>query len=432
MPQRTVLVCGASGFIGQEVVRTLTARGHRVLHGVRDPAAWQRDHPDAKAVAVDFSIPRSPAQWVSLLRGVEVVVNAVGLFRETPSQRFADVHARNPCALFEACSRIGVRRVVQISALGADEDADTAFHLSKRMADDCLLALPLEGVVLLPSLVFAPGGASTAMLISLACAPLVPLPAGGEQLIQPVHRQDLVDAVVELVEMAEPPPRRVPVVGPSAITLRAYLDALRSGLGLARALWLPLPRAVMNGVARLAGHSQRALLDEDSWRMLQRGNTASPATLTALLGRPPVGAARFTASLSDGDRAALRFQAVMAWSAPLWRASLTVLWFISGIVSLGLYPVEASLAMLHRVGVPPSLAPWALYGAALLDMALGVLTLLWPRRRLWLAQMALIVGYTLLITFGLPEQWLHPFAPIVKNLPVLAMLITLYTLEARP
>jgi len=432
MPSRTVLVCGASGFIGAEVVRALTARGHRVLHGVREPAAWVAQHPGTEAVAVDFSASQTPAHWLSVLRGVDVVVNAVGLLRETPSQRFADVHARSPCALFEACSRIGVRRVLQISALGADEHADTAFHLSKRVADDCLLALPLEGVVLQPSLVFGASGASTAMLASLASAPFVPLPAGGQQCIQPVHRNDLIDAVVRLVEMAGPPPRRVPVVGPAAVTLQAYLRGLRQGMGLGRPLWLPLPRALMDRVARLGSRRGEALLDEDSWRMLQRGNTASAAPLSEVLGRQPEPATHFTAALPDSERAALRVNAVMGWSLAFWRISLAVLWFVSGVVSLGLYPVDASFVMLERVGVPSAWTPWALYGAALLDIALGVLTLLWPRRRLWLAQIGLIVGYTVAITFGLPEQWLHPFAPIVKNLPILAMLLTLHALETRP
>ena len=91
-----------------------------------------------------------------------------------------------------------------------------------------------------------------------------------------------------------------------------------------------------------------------------------------------------------------------------------------------------SLALLARVGLHGNLALLALYGAAALDIALGVLTLACParhRRSLWVAQAALIAGYTLLITFSLPEYWLHPYGPISKNLPVLAAIGLLWALE---
>jgi hypothetical protein len=73
-----------------------------------------------------------------------------------------------------------------------------------------------------------------------------------------------------------------------------------------------------------------------------------------------------------------------------------------------------------------------LYGAALMDLLLGLLTVAAParwRRGVWLAQIALIGGYTVLITFFLPEYWLHPYGPITKNLPILALIALLWSLE---
>jgi hypothetical protein len=83
--------------------------------------------------------------------------------------------------------------------------------------------------------------------------------------------------------------------------------------------------------------------------------------------------------------------------------------------------------------VPPAWQPLALYGAAALDLLLGLLTL-WPLRRqrwLWSAQIALIAGYTLIISWRLPEYWLHPYGPLTKNLPLLALLVLLFVLAPR-
>ena len=100
---------------------------------------------------------------------------------------------------------------------------------------------------------------------------------------------------------------------------------------------------------------------------------------------------------------------------------------VTGVLSLGIYPVAESYGLLEQAGVPRTLTPLFLYGAAVLDLAFGVLTLVMQRRaRLWLAQIAVIVGYTAIISVRLPEFWLHPYGPILKNLPMLAVLWLLY------
>jgi hypothetical protein len=107
-------------------------------------------------------------------------------------------------------------------------------------------------------------------------------------------------------------------------------------------------------------------------------------------------------------------------------------WFVAGAVSMGIYPVEESYVLLARVGITGSLAPIALYGAAAMDIAFGFGTLfLRNRRLLWIAQVTLIGVYMVAITLFLPEFWLHPFGPLIKNLPILAVILLLYELEKR-
>lgn len=110
----------------------------------------------------------------------------------------------------------------------------------------------------------------------------------------------------------------------------------------------------------------------------------------------------------------------------LMRYTLAVVWLVSGALSLGIYPRQQSLAMLAGVGLHGSAAMLALYGGALLDMALGALTLVRPARLLWQAQAAVILAYTAIITVWLPQFWLHPFGPVLKNLPILLLLWLLY------
>ena len=106
----------------------------------------------------------------------------------------------------------------------------------------------------------------------------------------------------------------------------------------------------------------------------------------------------------------------------LMRLTLAAMWLVTGALSLGIYPQAESLDLLERVGLQGAIALATLYLAATLDTALGLLTVFRPSRFLWQAQAMLIGAYTLIISLWLPEFWLHPFGPVLKNLPVLMLL----------
>jgi len=422
-----VLLTGASGFIGSRLAAALAAAGHEVVCAVRDPG---RAH-DARFryVQADFLRDTTPQAWRPRLDGVDVVVNAVGIIREQGAQTFARLHEEAPRALFQACADAGVRQVVQISALGADAQAQSRYHLSKKRADDFLAALPLRSVIVQPSLVFGAGGASAALFTMLASLPLIALPGNGEQQIQPVHVDDLVAAIVALLHHPLPPGTRVALAGPRAISLRAFLASLREAMDLGKARFLPMPLPLVRAAAAAGKLLPASLLDPETLQMLERGNTADPVQITALLGRPPRAPRDFVAG--SGARS-VRLQAQLAWLLPMLRLSIALVWIVTGIVSLGLYPVQDSYALLARVGITGVLAPLMLYGAALLDLVFGIATLLLRRRRLlWYAQLAVILFYTAIISWRLPEFWLHPYGPLLKNLPMLAAIWLLLEVEER-
>jgi uncharacterized protein YbjT (DUF2867 family) len=415
-----VLVAGATGFIGRRLVDALLARGHEAIGAARHGAP----------VRVDYARDHAASDWLPRLQRIDAVVNAVGLFREGPGQTFDALHRAAPVALFEACAAAGVARVVQISALGADDAARSAYHLSKRAADRVLAALPLSSAIAQPSLVHGAGGGSAALFGTLATLPIVPLPGDGSQRVQPIHVDDLVAALVTLVE-ARPDPgcAVVPLVGPEPVTLARYLAALRGGMGLPSTRQVTVPLPLVRAAARAAAHWPGALLDPEALDMLERGNVADPAPTAALLGRP---ARPVDAFVAPWEAAGMRASGRLGWIGPMLRASLAIVWFTAAFVSLFAWPVEDSLAMLERTGIPSALAPAALWGSSALDFAFGVLTLSpWAGRLLWLAQLALIAGYSAVIAWRLPEFWLHPFGPMVKNVPIVAILAALIALDPR-
>lgn len=423
-----ILLTGATGFIGQAIAEALQRRGHAVVPVLRRPPA-----DGGEAVLADFAQVPARAWWRERLAGFDAVVNAVGILREDGGRSFQALHTDAPAELFRACADAGVRTVVQVSSLGADANAASTYHRSKRAADDVLRSLPVRGAVVLPSLVYGPGGTSAALFNKMALAPLLPLPAGGAMQVHPVHVEDVVEGIVRLLE--DPPPQVVTLdfAGPRPVTMREYLADLRLALGEPTPLRvLPIPAVLFLAGARIAGHLPGSMLDADTAAMLLAGNATSQNALPRLLGGAPRPVRQF---VGTRERDAMRHLAALDLWLPVLRIAMALLWIWTGIVSLGLYPVQESYALLARVGLEGTLATLALYGAALLDLALGVLCLVAParwRRRVWLGQAVLVVGYTLLITAFLPEQWLHPYGPVSKNVPLLAALGLLWSLERPP
>lgn len=418
-----VLMTGATGLIGSAVVRRLSDAGHDLVLVVRDVDAAKARWPHAHVVHGGFGSD-TPA-WPDYLRGVDVVINAVGIFTEQAGQSFDAVHVKGPMALFRAAVDARVRRVIQVSALGASAYRDEAYLSSKGRADAELAALPIQSTVVRPSLVFAAHGPSTQWFAALAALPLTPLPGGGGQHIQPVHIDDVAEAIARLV-VARDVPAELILVGPHATTLRQYLSTLKRGIG-ARGGSVAIPSTLLRTMSALFGRFSPWLSGE-TMRMLDAGSTAASAPLTNLLGREPREVETF---VEDGNRAGLRLAAMLQWLRPLLRYSIALMWLVTAYVSAFVYPVRDSLALLARTGLHGGIANFALYGAAALDALLGLM-LFAPRwrRMSYSLQLLLIAAYTVIITIFLPEYWAHPYGPILKNLPLLAAIATARELDA--
>ncbi|MEW8428321.1 MAG: SDR family NAD(P)-dependent oxidoreductase, partial [gamma proteobacterium symbiont of Ctena orbiculata] len=145
-----ILITGATGFIGSHIATAATEAGHQLVLCARDTNLVTRRFPDAEVIQVDFTRDFDTALWLQRVKDIDIVINTVGIIREHGSQTFDALHRDTPIALFRACEIAGVKRVIQISALGADVSAHSHYHLSKRAADRQLASLKLDWVMLMP------------------------------------------------------------------------------------------------------------------------------------------------------------------------------------------------------------------------------------------------------------------------------------------
>jgi NADH dehydrogenase len=195
-----VLVVGGSGFIGTNLCRELNDRGHNVTALSRSPDEAELP------VGVDAAMGDVTAydSIESAFEDQHAVVNLVALsplFRPKGGneQHFA-VHRDGTEHVVRAAEEHGVRRLVQMSALGADPQGNTAYIKSKGLAENAVTNSDLEWVIFRPSVVFGDGGEFVPYTKQLATPYLTPLPGGGKTRFQPIWVGDLVPMLADATE----------------------------------------------------------------------------------------------------------------------------------------------------------------------------------------------------------------------------------------
>lgn len=419
-----VLVVGSTGCVGAAVAHALRSRGHTVIEGSRRAADGRH------AMHVDYMRPCSPEAWAEALRRerIEVVVNCVGILMAGKRQSFERVHTEGPIELFRGAVMAGVGRLLQVSALGVGSDAEALampYLRSKLIADDTLASLPLDWAVLRPSLVYGPGSQSAALFATLASLPVISLPGAGRQQVQPLHVYELAEAVARLAEQRGKLGVIFELGGPQPITYREMLAEYRHAQGLGEALWLPVPKVAMQLLARVAELLPQRVYCRDTLRLLERGNVPAHNALPQVLGRRPTTMAQGLAVTVPQPLVDLRVHLSPAaqWLA---RAALAFMWLYTSLIS-ALWPQSSGVMnLLARCGFQGAAGVAALAFSCSLNLLLGVLALLRPKPWAMALQVAAVLGYTATAAYHMPELTLDHCGPLVKNLPVLALLMLLW------
>ncbi|APV49825.1 hypothetical protein BWI17_09125 [Betaproteobacteria bacterium GR16-43] len=422
-----VLLLGANGFIGGYLLAHLRTRGHEVVAGVRHPERLAGASPVA-GLHVDLNRDVAVETWLPRLAGIDAVVNCAGVLQGTRRDDIEAIHARAPAALVEACERAGVKRFVLVSAVSADNHAGTAYASTKFAAEERLRASTLDWVVLRPSLVYAPGAyGGTALFRAMAALPFgIPLAGRGEGTFQPIAVEDVAEAVARSLETDALLRKTLDPVGPDTVPLRTILADLRAWLGFGPARFFEVPEGLVRIAAR-CGDVLGGPINTTALRQLAHGNVSDADAYRRESGLTPrswkAGLDAHPAQWQD------RWHARAYFVRPVLRLAIAAMWIVSAIVGwLALDPWSAVLAA--QVGSSLAVAFAILAVACLTDLALGLLVLArWHPVTLAGFQVALILGYTAVLSVIQPLLWLDPFGALLKNAVVIAAILAHAALE---
>ncbi len=418
-----IMIIGSTGLIGRQLTKFLHNQGHSLVLAVRTYKGLRPAVEEAPQIYFDYL--QSETQWCDFqanLVNVELVINAAGVYDESSKGTFEQIHQQGPIRLFLLCQQYNVA-VIQISAMGANsKDVTTPFIASKRLADTALANLDIDRAILYPGIVMAKGGESYMQLLRLSKLPLIPL-LWPKNWLLPVTRMSDIELEVEHIvqRLFDKKGRNMPpffvssLVQQSPQTTQFVLDKLRQKNNLPAGLFISMPPWFTDALFCLWPWFRIGKFNKQSWELLKDKALGLSTKVESITEE------RQPKSLKHDYEYRQELKPVMPFIS-LFNFVLAFIWLISGFSSLINYELSLSLLNELKLALPPLFDQLFIIGGASLDIGIGLLILVTPKSRMVLKlQIMIMFIYSAILSYFNPVIWLHPFAPLAKNLAVLAL-----------
>jgi uncharacterized protein YbjT (DUF2867 family) len=265
-----VTVLGGTGFLGRRVVQKLCESGATVRVGSRHPG--QTDGDDVKQIAANAHDERSVE---AAIVGADGVVNAISLYVEHGRETFHSVHVEAAARIASVARRVGAKRLVHLSGIGADAASPSPYVRSRGEGEAAVQAAFPGAVIIRPAVMFAPDdGFLTTILRLLRVLPAYPIFGDGRTRLQPAYADDVAAAITQLLRQSKKPYPIYELAGPRVYSYEELVRTIARTAGL-RPVLMRTPSAFWGAVAGLAEILPRPPLTRNQVELMQIDTTAS-------------------------------------------------------------------------------------------------------------------------------------------------------------
>jgi NADH dehydrogenase len=284
-----VFLTGATGFVGKNMLKRLLAEGHAVRALVRDPQkANLAEHAKVEWVAGDVAEGTGLDQG---MQGCDAVIHLVGIIVEKGTNTFERVHHLGTRNVVEAAKRVGIKRFVQMSALGARADGVAPYQTTKWKGEEEVRRSGIPFCILRPSVIFGEGdGFVTQMMETMRSAPLFrPVPGDGKPKFRPIFAGDVTACFVRALTAEAATNLTIELGGADELTLNEVLAEIARCAGVRKpAIHIPLP-FMFAGAAVIQKLLKNPPVTVDQLRMLGEGSTCDIGPMKRIFGVDPRG-----------------------------------------------------------------------------------------------------------------------------------------------
>ena len=224
---KLVTIFGGTGFVGRYVARRMAKEGWRVRCACRRPndSPFVRTYGVVGQVEPVFCNIRDDESVRATVRGSDAVVNCVGILAEGGKQTFEALQQQGAARIARLAAEAGVEHFVQVSAIGADENAPSEYARTKALGEKAVLDAFPTAMIVRPSIIFGHEDEFFNRFAGMArMAPLLPMVGGGTKF-QPVYVDD-VAAAIQMGVMGKAEPGIYELGGPDVSTFREWMQEM--------------------------------------------------------------------------------------------------------------------------------------------------------------------------------------------------------------
>jgi NADH dehydrogenase len=284
-----VFLTGATGFVGRNMLRRLLSEGHAVRALVRDPqAASQLAQKGVEFVAGDVVAGNGLEEG---LRGCDAAIHLVGIIVEKGKNTFAAVHHIGTRNVVQAGKQAGIKRFVQMSALGARADGPAVYQVTKWRGEEEVRTSEIPYCILRPSLIFGPGdGFVTQMMETMRSAPIFrPVPGNGKPRFRPIFIDDVTACFAMALTAEAATNQTIELGGADELSLNQVLEEIARCAGVRKpAVHIPMP-LMLAGAFFAQTLLKNPPVTVDQLRMLREGSSCDIGPMQQVLGVKPRG-----------------------------------------------------------------------------------------------------------------------------------------------
>lgn len=270
-----IFLAGGTGFVGGHVRRALLAKGHSIRLLVHKRGAG--GEPGVEEVEGDATRLES---LVKAVAGCDASVNLIGIIREFPRRgvTFQRLHVEATRNILSAAKGAGIKRHLQMSALGTGPDATSGYFKSKYAGEEEVRRSGLGYTIFRPSVIFGPKDDFINQLAGLMRSlPVMPVIGSGEYQMQPIAADDVARCFAEALEKPETVGRAFDLCGPDRMSYNTLLDTIGRVLGKDRVRKMKNPLALMRLIVPVLEGFSFFPVTSDQITMLVQGNVCDGA-----------------------------------------------------------------------------------------------------------------------------------------------------------
>jgi uncharacterized protein YbjT (DUF2867 family) len=284
-----VFLTGATGFVGRYMLKRFLAEGHVVRGLVRDPQKA------GKLLQAGVELVRGDVvEGTGLekgMQGCDAVIHLVGIIMEKGGNTFERVHHLGTRNVVEAAKRAGVRRYIQMSALGVRTDGLAAYQITKWKGEEEVRRSGIPHCILRPSVIFGEGdGFVTQMIETMRSAPLFrPVPGDGKPKFRPIFVEDVSACFARALTAEAATNQTIELGGADELTLNDVLAEIARCAGVRKpVIHIPMP-LMFAGAVVAQSVLKNPPVTLDQLRMLREGSTCDIGPMMRILGVNPRG-----------------------------------------------------------------------------------------------------------------------------------------------